>query len=261
MASRATACACSSPTRPPAPSRTPDSTTCRRLLSPGDLVVVNTSATLAAALPAIRARRAEARAPALDTGRGQGSRAVLDRGAALRRCAVRLGRGRRALRAPRRCVGPRSSRPTPASGSGSRASSCPGRCRLVPRRARQPDPLRLRPAPLAALGLPERLRGRARQRRDAERRPAVHDGADHAARRRRRSRRADRAAHRRLLAGAPRAPVPGALPRARGDGPPRQRRPLPGAAASSRREPPSSARSRRSPGPTASSRPARAGRT
>ena len=73
--------------------------------------------------------------------------------------------------------------------------------------------------------LPDRLRARARQRRDAERRTAVHARADHAARRPRRPRRAGHAAHRRLLAGAATsAPTPSATASPR-DGAARQRRP------------------------------------
>ena len=231
-----------------------------RLLSPGDLVVVNTSATLAAALPAIRndGQKLELRLSTPVEGKDPerfwivelrcgdapfgsvevGERFVLPGGAWAEILApyagVRLWLARLEL---------------------------PAAAGRLPRRARQPDPLRLRSAPLAALGVPERLRGRARQRRDAERRPAVHDGADHAARRGRRSRRADRAAHRRLLAGAPRAPVPGALPGARGDGPPRQRRPRLGRP---RHRDGNDRRPRARDGRsvlTVSSRPARAGRT
>ena len=50
-------------------------------------------------------------------------------------------------------------------------------------------------------------------------------GRDHRPRRQRHRRRPDRAAHRRRLAGGPRDAVPGALPRAGRDGPPRQRHP------------------------------------
>ena len=113
-------------------------------------------------------RRPRARIP---SGSGSSSSA-----AATRRSAASRSASASCSRAAAR---PRSSRPTPASGSGSLVSTCRCRSRL-PRRARAADPLRLRPAALAALGVPERLRGRARQRRDAERRPAVHDGADHA---------------------------------------------------------------------------------
>ena len=62
----------------------------------------------------------------------------------------------------------------------------------------------LRPGDLAAARLPERLRARAGQRRDAERRTSVHRRADHEARRPRGPRRPADASHRRLLAGAAR---------------------------------------------------------
>ena len=84
----------------------------------------------------------------------------------------------------------------------------------APRRARSATATSPSAWPLD--GLPDRLRDRARQRRDAERRPPVHRRARHARWSPRGvARRADRAAHRRLLARARRAPVPRALPRAR----------------------------------------------
>ena len=70
------------------------------------------------------------------------------------------------------------------------------------------DPLRLRRADLADRGVPERLRDRAGQRRDAERRPPLHDRDDHAPRRARRRRGAARAAHRRRFARGRRGPLP-----------------------------------------------------
>ena len=105
-----------------------------------------------------------------------------------------------------------SSRPTPASGCGSPGSTSRYRSRRTSQ-STAADSLRLRAAALAALGVPERLRDRARQRRDAERGTSLHGRADHRARRGRRARRADHPAHRRLVAGAPRAPVPRALSR------------------------------------------------
>ena len=80
------------------------------------------------------------------------------------------------------------------------------------------------PEPLADRRLPDRVRARARQRRDAERRTAVHDRARDRARRARDSRRSAHAAHRRLVARAGRAAVPRALRRARDDRTPRERR-------------------------------------
>ena len=133
--------------------------------------------------------------------------------------------------------------------------------RPLPRRARPADPLRLRLGAVAARRVPERLRARARQRRAAERRPPVHARADDAARREGRPRRADRAAHRRLLAGARRAArtpsgtaCPSTTARAR------QRRARLGRPRRSRSERRSRARSKRLPRRTARSRPARVGR-
>ncbi len=90
------------------------------------------------------------------------------------------------------------------------------------RRARPPDPLRLRRSAVAADRLPERLQRRAGQRRDAERRPSVHRRGDHAPRRQGRGRGADRAAHRRGVAGGDRTAVSGADAGARADRRPRQ---------------------------------------
>ena len=59
------------------------SATLPRFLEPGDLLVVNTSATLPAALRATRADGCDARAPPLDPGARTRSRSVLERGAAL----------------------------------------------------------------------------------------------------------------------------------------------------------------------------------
>ena len=95
-----------------------------RFLSPGDLLVVNTSATLPAAVAATRddGTALELRLSTPGPGRDSGP---LGRRAASRRRAVRRRRGRRAADASRRRRGaaPRSlHRP---AGSGSRASSCP----------------------------------------------------------------------------------------------------------------------------------------
>ena len=75
----------------------------------------------------------------------------------------------------------------------------------VARRARPADPLRLRRTAVAAVGVPERVRHRAGQRRDAERGPAVHARGDHPARRQGRRCHAGRAAHRRRVARGRRA--------------------------------------------------------
>ncbi len=74
---------------------------------------------------------------------------------------------------------------------------------------RPADPLRLRRAPVAAVGLPERVRRRTGQRGDAERRPAVQHRGDHPPHRHGRRHRPARAAHRCRLAGVDRAALPG----------------------------------------------------
>ena len=111
------------------------------------------------------------------------TRALLGRRASPRRRAVRRRPGRRAARAPRRRRRLGSSRPYAGVRAVARASRPAAAARGLPGGARAADPVRLRAAALAARRVPERLRGRARQRRDGERRPAVHDRADHRARR------------------------------------------------------------------------------
>ena len=98
------------------------------------------------------------------------------------------------------------------------------------------DSLRLRARAVAARGVPDRLRARARQRRDAERSAAVHAGPRDRARRPRDPDRAAAAPHRRLVARARRTPVPGALPRSRDDGAARERRSPLGRARDRRRD-------------------------
>ena len=155
--------------------------------------------------------------------------------------------GRRA--APRR-------RSLPGGGRRLRRSSCPAGPRatvLAPYLARprlwvaRPPPPATVLAYLAAHGrpiryryvrervparrLPDRLRDRARQRRDAERRPPVHRRARDRARRTRHRRRAGRPPHGRVVARGRRAAVPGAVPRAARRPRARSRRRAPAAAA------------------------------
>ena len=129
VASRATACACSSPTGPTARIAHARFDDLPRLLSPGDLVVVNTSATLAAALPAIRndGQKLELRLSTPVEGKDPERFWIVELRS--RRCAVRLGRGRRALRAPRRRMGrdPRALRRRPALARAPRAARAAGR--------------------------------------------------------------------------------------------------------------------------------------
>ena len=130
------------------------------------------------------------------------------------------GARRRAARAARRR--PRAELVAPLrrrrAGSGSPSSHLPARARPLPRRARPADPLRLRLAGVAARDLPERLRARAGQRRDAERRAPVHAASWSRALVAKGVLVAPIvAAHRRLLAGARRAALSRVVPRAGGD--------------------------------------------
>ena len=122
--------------------------------------------------------RNRARAEALDPGARPGSRPSLGRGAAPGRRAVRRGRRRRATRAPGRGDGanPGAVR---RSAAVARRARPPHAARGVSRRARARHPIPPRTTQLAAVGVPERLRGRAGERGDAQRRPTLHPGADH----------------------------------------------------------------------------------
>ena len=190
-------------------------TSCRGFLAPGDLLVVNTSATLPAALAAQlggRSRRA-ARSRRRLRRRRLGRRAANRAGDAVPAPAGRRARssfpdGAHAeLLAPyagsdRLCVA-RLALGATARATTSRRHGRPIRYGYVPER-------------VADRRLPDGLRARARQRRDAERRPAVHAPSSSP-----RSSRAAScvapvdAAHRRLVARARRAAVPRAVPRAR----------------------------------------------
>ena len=144
----------------------------------GDLVVVNTSATLPAALPARRGdgissscgSRPRPRAGRRRLGRRAGLGDAPFGGVAVGERFALPGGGAAELLAPLRRRPPVVARlelPAPLDGT---SPSTAGRSATATSRA------------LAARRLPERLRARARQRRDAERRPAVHGRADHAAR-------------------------------------------------------------------------------
>ena len=198
LAAFATASACSSPRRKAA-SSTAASVTCRGSSLQAIFLVVNTSATLPAAVPATRADGAELE-PGSPLPAPAATRPLLDRGATPRRPpfgAVEVGEdlvlpaaARARILAP--YAAPRlwlAHLDLPAA-------------RDLPRRARATDSVRLRAAALAALRLPNVYA--EPRRRDAERGETLHARADHA-RRGRCARRADHAAHRRLLAGAPRA--------------------------------------------------------
>ena len=150
-----------------------------RFLDPGDLLVINTSGTLPAAIDADGRRRRRPGPPPLHpAGRGpMGRRAASDRRPhhrAVDRPAAtpappagrrRVGHARAALRgtgAPvDRHARPRHAHPQLAGGP------------------RPSHPLRLRRSPVAHRDVPERLRHDAGQRRDAECRPAVHPRDHH----------------------------------------------------------------------------------
>ena len=120
------------------------------LLEPGDLLVVNTSATLPAALPARRAdgTQLELRlsTPAPDRDGDAWWIVELRDGDDPFRGARLAGERSRSPAAARRSSSPRSPR---APACGWPASGCPGRSSL-PRRARPPDPLPLRARRVAA---------------------------------------------------------------------------------------------------------------
>ena len=216
-ASPGTRCGCSWPAARRASSCTDVRATCPTFLDPGDLVVVNTSATIPAAVDAV--------AP-------DGTHLVVH-------FSTRID-GTRWVVEPRRREGPTTVRwqgelpdhvMLPPDGRLEILEPYLGSCRLwvadarpavagphLARPPRPPDPVPLRRASMAAVGLPERVRQRAWERGDAERRPAVHRRRRHPPGRQGRRRRAPGAPHRRRLARSRRAAVPRAGPGAGGDG-------------------------------------------
>ena len=191
-----------------------------RFLRPGDLLVVNTSATLPAALPA--QLDGEDVLLHLSTPAEAGNWVVEVRTAELM-----------PLPAPR--MGAVVGLPGGASAkllARYLAQQAPVRGPALARRAgrelpappREADPLSPRAERTAARRLPDRLRGRSRQRGDAERGPPVHGRARRGAGCTRSAHRAGDAARRRVVARARREPVPRALPRAGRDRAARERR-------------------------------------
>ena len=186
-------------------------------LEPGDLVVVNTSATIPAAVDAVAADgtplvvhlSTQSRRRALGGRAAPADPAAAPPAGTVRRRRPRLTSARRPRATDRGAV--RHGRP-PLGGPAAAARSRPLAWLAVPRPA---DPVRLRRAAVAAQRLPERVRRRAGQRRDAERRAAVHARGHHPPGGQGRRRHADRAAHRRGLARGRRAALPGAGPGAR----------------------------------------------
>ena len=231
-----------------------------QFLAPGDLLVLNTSATLPAALPAARhdgtalELRLSTPAPGRDPARFW---------------IVELRRGVEPFAAL--LVGEVLSLPAGGGSDDSRALcwrsalarrlGADAAARRLSRRARRIRSATATCPSVAAVRVPERVRDRAGKRRDAERRPPVYGRAGHPARRRRRARGARHPARRRLVARKPRASLPGAVSgsRARRRG---SRTPsTSGAVGSSPSGPPWSGHSRPSPGRTEPSRSARGGRT
>ena len=199
--------------RATAASRTRASPTCPTLLEPGDLLVVNTSATLPAALAARRRDGGGCTSRRLCRPRPRRRRRALGRRAARRR-RRRTARGRAGERL--RCPAGGEARAARAvrwagSGCGSPRLRCPSRCSRTSPATAQPIRYGYVPERVAAGRLPDRLRARARAapRCRAPGRPFT-ARARHALVARGVRGRADRAAHRRLLARARR----GALPRA-----------------------------------------------
>ena len=144
------------------------------LLGPGDVLVVNTSATLPAAVPVRGGRRCTS-PPSCREGAGWSS--------------SRRNHEPRRRRAGQRIALPGGApvtleAPSPRGGCGSPWSTL-GHGPGVPGGVRRADPVLLRAPGLAAVGLPDGVRHDAGQRRDAERAPAVHRPAGHPAGRRR----------------------------------------------------------------------------
>ena len=191
----------------------PESTTfdmLAQLLSPGDMLVVNTSATVPAAI---------------DGELPGGRRIVLH-------VSTELPGGLWMVE-PRRADPRRIDRTAPPPGCacddriGRRHDDRPGAARAVleapvagdsgrrparrTRRQWSPDPLPVRHSGLADRRLPDGVRQRAGQRRDAECLAPVHDRPGDAPRSARYLGGADHAAHGRVVARGPRAAVPGAL--------------------------------------------------
>ena len=164
--------------RTTARSRTRASATCRSSCAPGDLLVVNTSATLPAALAGARST-SEPVELHLSTPLAGGTWVVELRGRRRRRRsapppvgAAARAAGRRARRAARAVRRQRAARRSPGSSSAhrSRTTSAATAGRSATATSRR----------VAARRLPDGLRARAGQRRDAERGPAVHRRARHA---------------------------------------------------------------------------------
>ena len=209
-----------------------------QFLEEGDLVVVNTSGTLAAEL---------------DVGDPGADGLVVHLSTRLPAdlWTVELRRaGQPVLRGPAggspRAAGRRVRHAAHPVRHPSRGRAAVGRLDQPPRaaphlpvRPRPSHPLRLRPGRVADRDVPERLRHRARVGRDAERRPSVHARGPHPSRRPRRRGRAHPAAHRRGLTRGGRGPLSRVLPGRARRAPSGSTTPVATAAGSSPSAPPS----------------------
>ena len=178
------------------------------LLEPGDLLVVNTSATLPAALESSGGLRVHLSTP-LPRRRApvarRRPRALGDRAARGRRAPPRRPRRAADRRSPA-AARPSCWRPTSAaSACGPRGCGCPRRCSTYLDRHGEPIRYRHQPEPRPLADYQTIFADRARQRRDAERRAAVQRARARGARGPRHHGRHRRAAHRRLVARARRA--------------------------------------------------------
>ena len=167
-------------------------------LSAGDLVVVNTSGTYPAAVDGNRAGiPVEVHFSAqLDDGDWvvEVRPAAGVHRAGHRPAARRGDHPARRRRPDRRPAAPSRAGPAMAGPAADRR-----RCLFVPHPPRATHPVRVRTAPVAAIRVPDRLRPRAGQRGDAERRAAVHHTGGHRPGYPRRGAGPHRAAHRRRL--------------------------------------------------------------
>ena len=185
-------------------------------LRAGDALVVNTSATIPAAIDGGRARRrsrcASTSPPSCPAGSGWSRPRLPGRqhDGSVRRRPRRHRRRARGRRSPAPARPLRRLAAAVARG----AARAPDRAR-PPRAPRRADPLPARARRLAARRVPADLRHRAGQRGDAERGAAVHARARRRPRAPRRHDHADPVARGRVVARSARDAVPRALPRAR----------------------------------------------
>ena len=200
-----------------------------RFLDEGDLVVINTSGTLAAEVDGTAPDGSPVQVH-LSTQLPAGLWTIeVRRNGQADLGASRRGRDRAARRGPRRPPG--AVLPGPG-GVGVRLWVSHGRdaraAAQLPGPPRPSHPLRLRARELADHRLPERLRHRARVGRDAERRPALHPRGPHPPGGQGRRGRTGPPAHRRGLARGERAALRRVLQGLAVDRAPRQRHPASG---------------------------------